>query len=676
MELGYRYIFTILLIVVVNCFVFGQFSKFELRHIAKEHGLPGGSGRQLYQDSKGLMWISIESYGLAKYDGVSYLLFSHDKDDSASICSNVIEELCEDADANIWAGTQVGLSIYNRQTNSFTNIYAKKGSPDHLPGKYVTDLEAVGNGDIWVATRNGAALYSHTTKKFTHYLSDGDQEQRVMDITITPDSTVWFATRGGLWKLEKGEELVSVDLSAYMEYGYNAAVAWGDSLLALASPGFNVCTYNYRTEAVNVMSLPDVEGGGSAGISDVAVDNKNHLWLITPTYGVYVCFSPHGPHEHIMPSVKNPKGLKGQEIRDVYVDRQGVVWLAVKFNGVQSFNYQCETFPHIYRDEDQEGGLRSDYILSLLADSSNKVWVGTLSGLHFFDPETGTVELAKNPEQPELETGYIKSLMQDYDGNVWVGMFNRLCISNQDYTSVKYIKQISATAIVQDYDSTVWIGTFDSLSVFDKGEIVNFNDYSGLNTDLDHLRVDAILADSKGNVWLGTWRNGLYLYDKERNQLHDLNYSKETGKGIDADFIRYIYEDSDKTVWIATKGSGLYKFNWADSSFVNFTEKDGLPIHTLFAITEDGMKNLWIATYQGICKFNTQTYTPENFTREYGLQNDMFTPSVTKDTNGYLYFGGNNGFNWFNPAEVNITKNKCLLCLLQLRYLTSRFILM
>ena len=67
-----------------------------LKQISVEHGLPGVSLQCIYQDSKGLMWFGIESFGLCKFDGQNYQIFENTPDDSLSISNNFPTKIVED----------------------------------------------------------------------------------------------------------------------------------------------------------------------------------------------------------------------------------------------------------------------------------------------------------------------------------------------------------------------------------------------------------------------------------------------------------------------------------------------------------------------------------------------------------------------------------------------------
>jgi serine phosphatase RsbU (regulator of sigma subunit) len=65
------------------------------------------------------------------------------------------------------------------------------------------------------------------------------------------------------------------------------------------------------------------------------------------------------------------------------------------------------------------------------------------------------------------------------------------------------------------------------------------------------------------------------------------------------------------------------------------------------------MAFLWISTAKGLSKFDAQTNTFENFSKEDGLQGDEFTSgAIYRTRKGDILVGGTNGFNLFNPSKL------------------------
>jgi len=654
-----KLIYFIALLIALQFPAIGQFSKFELKQISQEHGLPGVSGRHVFQDSKGLMWFGVESYGLAKYDGYSFEVFAHDKMDKYSISNNVIESICEDDESNIWAGTQNGISIFQRDSNRFRRIFKKENSPYHLPGNYINELIKAQNGDIWIATESGAAYYSKISKTFTHFLTNANTHYWVSDIEIDHAGTVWFATWRGLFFLHQGK---IEQLELFYPKTDKAIVkvdelkAINDSLLFLTS-NMDVFEYNINSQKLRKIKIIDkLDKGIHNSIIDMEVDHHGNLWIATTSYGISIYFPSTGAYQNFQPSKESPLGIKHYATRDVYVDRTGMVWLAVKFQGFHYFNYQNLQIKHIHNQDTGKYIMREDNIISLKTDRKNKIWVGISDGgVHFYDPETDQISPQTSLKYPHLNVNKVNAIEQDSSGKIWIGTPNNLYTSDENFVDQQWLKSADVIDIACDRDNLIWIGTRNGLMVAQDGKLMSFKEYYGAETDLDHFYIKTIYVDSKNRLWIGGTTSGLFLFEKDSKKLTHFIYDENNQKSISGNLVRGIIEDDYGTIWIATKSEGLNRFNWEDSTFTNFREKDGLPINTLFGIEKDTLDNLWISSFQGICKFNVKTYETENYTREYGLQNDIFEPNATTvDSSGLMYFGGDNGFNQIDPYNLKL----------------------
>ncbi|HSV11258.1 MAG TPA: ATP-binding protein, partial [Hanamia sp.] len=109
----------------------------------------------------------------------------------------------------------------------------------------------------------------------------------------------------------------------------------------------------------------------------------------------------------------------------------------------------------------------------------------------------------------------------------------------------------------------------------------------------------------------------------------------------------------NKNLWIGTDGGGLLLFNRNNGKFQRFTTAEGLPSNSILRLLEDGKNNLWLSTYNGLCKFNTVTKTCRNFSQSDGLQSNQFSFNAALSLkSGEFLFGGIKGFNVFYPDSV------------------------
>ena len=110
-------------------------------------------------------------------------------------------------------------------------------------------------------------------------------------------------------------------------------------------------------------------------------------------------------------------------------------------------------------------------------------------------------------------------------------------------------------------------------------------------------------------------------------------------------------------LWIATNGQGLFKWEWnkpyGKAKIENYTNEKGLPSMVLYRIEEDENNHLWIGSDDGLIRFYKSNGESDLFTIKDGLSNDEFNRgSSFKALDGFLYFGGINGVNGFNPNEI------------------------
>ena len=118
-----------------------------------------------------------------------------------------------------------------------------------------------------------------------------------------------------------------------------------------------------------------------------------------------------------------------------------------------------------------------------------------------------------------------------------------------------------------------------------------------------------------------------------------------------------ICEDKDSILWIGTLAGGLNKFDPKNETFEFYTEADGLSNNTIYGLVIDQLENVWVSTNFGISNFNPKTKKFKVFGAGNGLQSNEFNNNAFYiSSSGRIYFGGINGFNYFNLRILKQTK--------------------
>ena len=152
------------------------------------------------EDSQGRFWVvSWEGVGLNEWDRQArrslpprwlspFRYPSQQADSNIYVSSRLGSRLIEDLQGNlVYATTEAGINIIDRRTGLVTKYYKGNSS---IPDDYVTDLCLTPDGTVWAATRSG--LWSPSG---AHYL-DG---MLVQSVEADTKGRLWAGTEDGLW---------------------------------------------------------------------------------------------------------------------------------------------------------------------------------------------------------------------------------------------------------------------------------------------------------------------------------------------------------------------------------------------------------------------------------------------------------------------------------------------
>jgi PAS domain S-box-containing protein len=194
------------------------------------------------------------------------------------------------------------------------------------------------------------------------------------------------------------------------------------------------------------------------------------------------------------------------------------------------------------------------------------------------------------------------------------------------WTTDNGLPQNSVLAIAQTPDGYLWFGTETGLARFDGVRFVTFD--IGNTPVLKSNQIDALLADHRGNLWIGTHGGGLTL-------LREGVFKNLTNQvGLANDSVSALYEDAGGDLWVGTNGGGLSRIH-ADRA-ETYTQKDGLGDNTVTSLCGDWNGGIWIGTHAGLSHWVGGHFTTK--TRKDGLPSDLIS-AVYADQTGTVWVG-------------------------------------
>jgi signal transduction histidine kinase/ligand-binding sensor domain-containing protein/DNA-binding response OmpR family regulator len=356
----------------------------------------------------------------------------------------------------------------------------------------------------------------------------------------------------------------------------------------------------------------------------------------------------------------NKNGLSHNTVYCSLQDRKGFMWFGTD-DGLNRFDgYSFQVFR--YNNLDNSGrSLINDRIISLMEDSSGKIWVCTGGGVCYYDYETGFF----HPFilDSHASAYFAEQVYEDKSGNIWlrdhfnITRYDKKTGSFKTYRSDEY-KFRSVTMVMMEEGVPVFADA-SSLFVYDP-ESDHFDRLFSLEKfrKNDMTVIMSVKEVPQVGFFIGTDLEGLLFY-------HAHNATFETL--IPEIHVRSIIQFNANTYWIASE-SGIYIYNLIDKSVINLrkslTNDYTIADNAVYSLTKDREGGVWVSSFFGGINYLPKNYT--NFTYYIGgkthpgmLGNTV--REICPDKYGNLWLGTeDNGINRFDP-RTNKMVNYSLL---------------
>ncbi|HSN72499.1 MAG TPA: two-component regulator propeller domain-containing protein, partial [Steroidobacteraceae bacterium] len=570
-------------------------------------GLSQSSVSAIARDARGFLWIGTRE-GLDRYDGYEFVTYRPIPDDPLSLTGGSVVAIATDAQGDLWiATTSGGVDRYDVENDVFEHHPLPDFGPGDGPGDLLA-LVASRTGTIWIGTSRGLLLLDPTSGKpaFEEVLAE-----RVQALAEDRDGQMLVATGdGALLRLSTGGERV-----ARWELGTPARAlavgAAGDIWAGLDSRDFVRVT----SAGIEAFVLGADAAPGGARIRDIAFDRGGHLWLAGLGMGV-VRFDPVSGStrvERLRPL--DPFSLSNNDAVSLLIDSDDRLWVGTLNGGLNRASLAPTGFAHYWHQPDQAQTLSHPAVTSFAAADDGVLWIGTDGGgLNRLDLRSGTfdVERANREAAGSIPDDRVWSLALDSRGALWVGTWGgglaTRSVDADAFASIDALPGRIVTSLRADHDS-VWAGTADAglaQLTLDGRLQRTFRHDPGDSRSLSADNVTVVHVDQRDRLWVGTWNAGLNRLDPDAPGFVRYRAGAMGTGGLPHDSVRGIAEQPDGTLWFATAG-GVARLGPQARSFESVTAADGLPEGTIYAAVPDPQGHLWLTTNRGIVRYSPAT---------------------------------------------------------------------
>ena len=626
----------------------------------------------MLQDSKGFMWFGTFN-GLNRYDGYDFKVFKYNPNDSSCLSHNYITALYEDENGNLWIGTSDGLNRYDRKMNRFKSFRHQKDDLNSISDNQIETILQDSDGRLWIGTRNGGLdIFNPQLENFTHY-SYNEKKLKTMSNyfirVLFEDSygNVWIAHSDGTLNILIRNHDRLTDVSIHEEKltrsRINAIVESSDKSIWIGTQGDGLYRVKYENGVIEIISHFVFSSTQKNSITSnnilCLMLEKSTLWIGTEDEGINLLNINTGTIQYYKHDPTNDSSLNHDSVWSIYEDRAGDVWIGVYAHGINLLTPRKSYFQHFKHHPGDDNCLSHDMVNSILQDKYNNLWIATDGGgLNFFNRgEDRFYNFDVN--NSNIKTNVIVSLFEDRDGFLWLGTwsdglykFNKSTQTFIHYTKEKHgLGSNRILHIEENVDGGLWLCTFWGGLTYFNSENGTVEIYNKSNSGLSDDDVRVVLQDYHDNLWIGT-DVGLDLFDPRTKTFINYKHDEADEFSISKGFIHSLIQSRDSTIWVGTTG-GLNKFDLENERFVRYSTMDGLPNDEIKTIIEGEDGVIWVSTNNGISKFDTKTRSFKNYDISDGLQGNEFNArSGIRSSTNEIIFGGNNGFNIFQPDNI------------------------
>lgn len=307
------------------------------------------------------------------------------------------------------------------------------------------------------------------------------------------------------------------------------------------------------------------------------------------------------------------------ENRRLFFDHFGMLWIGTS-SGLKSYDgYDLRT---IKSTAANPSVLPHNTVLSITEDRRHNLWIGTRNGVVRMDEDR--MSFTTYPPYPR-DYRIVTTLYTSPVGQVWMGnrggllrydvQHDRFVLYNDRNAYLvdlqgrrhRMLKSYSVQAITENAKGEIFIGTWgNGVFRFDPASRT-FYAYPRVNS---RQSAYSLFFDSHQRLWIGSWGLGLQRMDHPENRQHPVLHSFYRGKGSFDTFYKIIEDPVTKTVWSCTR-EGIYILGLNDDfskmRFYNSYLLDN--VHALPLCNDlmtDGQGNIWIETlYDGIVHLST-----------------------------------------------------------------------
>lgn len=579
-----------------------------------QHGLAGSTAYCMLQDQQGFLWFGTET-GVSRFDGTNFKNFTT----IDGLPDNQVIEMFQDSKGRIWMAPfsksvcyYYKGKIYSRENDSLVKKIEVSGNVIQFAEDTNGDVYIMQDARLTLLKPNGRIIAFDATDaaflaagmgphKFMYvivgdkvYNIENDKLVYKFSIKLAALNYKYVSVRAGVlaWRSHQAT-FQAMNSKANTRLWYGSRV--GPIKMSVIND--TVVSINLQTGAIVQNVYHDYFDTFLPGepVSNVFQDRDGNFWFTTLGHGVFMLNSSYifnlpltdvrGPQLSAYSVARYKDGwLAGSEmtsvygvsekesklvfrrkdslperITDMHIDSDGSVWI-----GTDS------RITHLDKNMNRVSEIEDITVKDFMVRGNN-MYVAASRGVYVLDMSTTTL----------LDTLWRERTTSVYvqGDSVFIGTLNGLfVVKNGKTTDVgKEIRQLRyrISAVDEDDRGVLWIATFSGIYGLKNGRIIaSITEQQGLVSNICR-----VLKVYKNELWVGTNR-GLQKIDISKAENPVTGYS--LARELSSEIINYIYADSANVAVATPEGVSII-----DKKHISFNSRADLYIDAIIVSGKD-----------------------------------------------------------------------------------------
>lgn len=522
------------------------------------------------------------------------------------LSNNSVKSIFQDSNGFMWFGTNNGLNRWDGYHFQFFKLPVSERFSFFR--RRITAINEDAQHNLWVGALWGVSVYSGPKKQFQNlfYIPSKGGNPLAMDDFV----------RGGI-QVDKQNNIYIGTESLGLLYCKNATLV--AKQIALEENGVKSYSYNVRC---------------------VKPGNGNKIWVFVQNKGLCLLDQASMTVRVVNSALVFANCLE-VDSNKVWIGTPGGVYL---FDILS--NTCTKAFTTLYSK------LSSEFVVSIIKDKNQKIWIGTNRGINIWYPSLAQMEfLQTDGPKYSLSTGQADAIFEDKESRKWIGINKggiiiidphkqKFQTVTEDEKKPQGLKGNFVSALYQSPDKNLWIGTEDAgINIWnrEKNTFVNYRYQHNNLSSLPSNFITCINSDHLNNIWIGTFTSGIARYQPAtKNFKRYMCISSVTG--VENPVIFALYEDKDKTLWAGAlrEGKKMAALYYYDKNADRFEVFD-TALSDLFTIIQDREGNLWGGSIDHLVQIDKRKKKHRFFSFGY------FIRALYEDRKGNFWVGTEGG---------------------------------